>query len=144
MDKEGMIIVMADGNLADHDRVKKAARECHVNHVFTSVYNGSQLMDLLLKKGVYYTAATVSPDLIIMDIDLPVISGFEVIQEMKSRDKLKNIPVYFLTDNREKENEIKARQLGASGYFIKPLKYTELQEIVNGICNTNFSKGTIE
>ena len=73
MGNEGMIIVMADENLSDHDRVKKAARECKVNHVFTSVYNGSQLMDLLLKKGVYYTAETVSPDLIIMDVDLPVV-----------------------------------------------------------------------
>ncbi len=140
MGNEGMIIVMADENLSDHDRVKKAARECKVNHVFTSVYNGSQLMDLLLKKGVYYTAETVSPDLIIMDVDLPVVSGFDVIQEIKSRENLRNIPVYFLTNNKTEESKAKARNLGAAGYFIKPLKYTELQEIVNGICSTNFSK----
>src|SRR3954464_3441069 len=113
MSNEGMIIVMADENLSDHDRVKKAARECKVNHVFTSVYNGSQLMDLLLKKGVYYTAETVTPDLIIMDIDLPVISGFEVIQQIKKNEQLKNIPVYFLTDNKLEEYKTKALRLGA-------------------------------
>lgn len=138
MKKEGMIIVMADDNLADHDRVKKAARECKVNHVFTSVYNGSQLMDLLLKKGVYYTAETVSPDLIIMEIDLPVISGFEVMKEIKSNKQLQNIPVYFLTNNKSEENREKALDLGATDYFIKPLKYSELQAIVNNICDLNF------
>src|SRR6478609_1684879 len=121
MEKEGLIIVMADANLSDHDRVKKAARECKINHVFTSVYNGSQLMDLLLKKGVYYTAATVSPDLIIMDVDLPVISGFEVIKAVKSNPNLKNIPVYFLTNIKAEDIKTKAIELGASGYFIKPL-----------------------
>jgi DNA-binding response OmpR family regulator len=138
MQAEGMIIVMADENLADHDKVKMAARRCNVNHVFTSVYNGSQLMDLLLKKGVYYTAAGVAPDLIIMEVDLPVISGFEVIQKMKSSEKLSSIPVYFLTRKKDDRTRAEAMKLGAAGFFNKPLKTEELQSIITGICSTHF------
>ncbi len=59
----GLLIVMADGNINDHDLVKHATRGCNVNHVFTSVYNGMQLMDLLLNKGAYAGGSYRLPEL---------------------------------------------------------------------------------
>ena len=49
----GVIIVMADENMADQERVKQAARDCEVTHVFSSVYNGEQLINLLFKRDTF-------------------------------------------------------------------------------------------
>ncbi len=140
--REGMIIVMADENLKDHDLVKKATRDCNINHVFTSVYNGSQLTDLLLKRSVYKTDAEVFPDLVIMDISLPVINGFEILELREHYPQLTRIPFYILTATNSEESRLKALQLGAAGYFTKPLHFDELQTIVKGICKENFQAST--
>ena len=131
---EGMIIVMAGEKLEDHDLMKKAVRECRINHVFTSVFNGSQLMDLLLKRGVYKTDAGVYPDLVIMDTDLPVVKGFQILEKIKELPALKKIPFYIITSDNQEESKLRATEHGAAGYFIKPLRYEEVQGIVRSIC----------
>jgi CheY-like chemotaxis protein len=134
MDKDGLILVMADPNLENHNVVKKAARECKVNHVFTSVFNGSQLMDLLFKKGVYYTAKNVLPDVILLDINLPDVSGFELLQKVRQDGKLKEIPVYLLSNERHEKHRVKAQEAGAWGCLTKPLSFTDVRDIIDSIC----------
>jgi CheY-like chemotaxis protein len=126
---------MADQNIDDHVLVKKAARECGINHVFTSVYNGVQLMNLLLKKEVYYSNKSENPDLIIMDFDLPLLSGLDALTQIKLEPQLRNIPVYFLTRGEPKVEELHLIEMGATGLFIKPSNYKDLQKIVASICN---------
>jgi CheY-like chemotaxis protein len=137
---EGVIIVMADENLVDQNNVKKAARNCDIAHVFTSVYNGEQLMNLLLKRDVYFSEGKI-PDLIIMDIHLRLLDGFEVLKRIKSHSELKNIPVYILTKDRNSADVDRAMQLGVNDYFKKPLSDHELQVIIKGICGLNFKDG---
>lgn len=126
---------MADQNIDDHVLVKKAARECGINHVFTSVYNGSQLMNLLFKQDVYYSSRTENPDLIIMDFDLPLLSGIEALTQIKQSAELRDIPVYFLTRGEPVVDENKLCELGATGIYKKPLKYEDLQKIITTICS---------
>src|SRR5688572_26696028 len=100
-EKDCLLILMADGRIEDHDKVKVATRVCSVNHVFSSVYNGAQLMDALQGKGAY--KSTIAPDLLIMDIKLELIDGFEVLHQINDNLDLKKIPVYILTKNKTKE-----------------------------------------
>jgi CheY-like chemotaxis protein len=139
-DKEGLVILMADESIEDHKLVKKAARNCNVNHVFTSVYNGSQLMDYLNKKGVYYTSSETRPDLIIMDARLPVIDSFTILEKIMSDEQLKNIPVYVLTKDIVEEEKARVMAMGVKNYFKKPLKFDDLQGIIHGICRMHFPR----
>lgn len=68
------------------------------------------------------------PDLIILDVLLPGINGFEVLKRIKKSEKTKNIPVIILSNLGEKENIAKGKNLGADDYLIKT-NYT-LEEIV--------------
>ena len=61
------------------------------------------------------------PDLILLDIDMPVINGFAVLKELKNKEKTANIPVVFLTGLLEEENEIRGLELGAMDYIRKPV-----------------------
>lgn len=135
--EQGMLIAMADGNIKDHERVKNAARECNVNHVFTSVYNGIQLLDLLNKRGAYSGGTQSKPDLLLMDIHLELLDGFEALKQIKADPVLRNIPVYILTSERKDEDVQKAIALGAKDYFKKPLKTEDLNEIIRNICKLN-------
>lgn len=136
---EGYVIVMADDNIEDHTQIKTATRECGVNHVFTSVFNGIQLMDLLLKRGAYFSNSRGTPDLVIMDIKLKLLDGFEVLRQIKTNEELKHIPVYILTKDRLDDEVEKAMALGATDYFKKPLKYEEVHQLVKGICDLHFA-----
>jgi CheY-like chemotaxis protein len=136
-DENGVIIVMADESLEDQALVKKAARSCDISHVFSSVYNGEQLMNLLLRRDVYFTTGKV-PDLIIMDIHLRLLDGFEVLKRIKTNDDLKNIPIYILTKDRNEADVKRAMDLGVNDYFKKPIDYIDLHLIIKIICDLNF------
>ena len=60
------------------------------------------------------------PDLILLDIMMPVMDGYQVCEELKKRDKTKNIPIIFLTALSEEQNEVKGLRLGAVDYITKP------------------------
>ena len=62
----------------------------------------------------------IMPDLILLDVDMPEMDGFEAIKILKADEKLKTIPVVFLTAKQDSESEEKGLKLGASGFIIKP------------------------
>jgi len=67
------------------------------------------------------------PDLIILDIRLPDIDGFEVAHRLRESRKTKNIPIIFLTDRRERSDRLKGLQLQADDYITKPFDVQELR-----------------
>ena len=136
--KRSYSIVMADGNLEDHRFVKNAARECGINHVFTSVFNGSQLLDYLYRKGAYKTERDVRPDLLFMDIRLEIVNGFDVLERLHRDDKIR-FPVYVLTETRREEDVARAMRSGVVGYFQKPLTYGDYVAMVGKICKDCFA-----
>lgn len=61
------------------------------------------------------------PDLIILDIDMPEINGYELLKMIKEMEHLAEIPVIFLTSNNDKNHVVKAVAAGAKDYVIKPI-----------------------
>lgn len=62
-----------------------------------------------------------TPDLIILDIDMPEINGYEMLKMIKEKDHLQDVPVIFLTSNNDKNHVIKAVAGGAKDYVVKPI-----------------------
>ena len=60
------------------------------------------------------------PDLILLDVEMPVMNGYETIEILKSREETRNIPVIFLTAHNDTESELKGLSMGAVDYIIKP------------------------
>jgi len=78
---------------------------------------GVQLPELLEKHR---------PDLVILDVMLPWISGFELCRIIKTHSEGKNVPVLFLTGCKEKEDLLTGKEVGASGYLTKPFYAKDL------------------
>lgn len=62
-----------------------------------------------------------TPDLIILDIDMPEINGYEMLKMIKEKEHLKKVPVIFLTSNNDKNHVVKAVAGGAKDYVVKPI-----------------------
>ncbi|MCL2211096.1 MAG: response regulator [Treponema sp.] len=84
---------------------------------------------------MYELLSFFSPDLILLDINMPDIDGYEAIKGLKSSDKYSGIPVIFLTGKSDRESVVKGLSLGAADYVIKPFSATKLIESVEMILN---------
>ncbi len=82
---------------------------------------GVQLPDLLEKHR---------PDLVILDVMLPWVNGFELCRIIKTQASGQNLPVLFLTGCKEKEDKMTGREVGASGYLTKPFYAKDLYKEV--------------
>ncbi len=74
-----------------------------------------------------------SPDLILMDISLPVMNGWEVTRRLKSAEATKNIPIIALTAHALATDRAKAFEAGCDEYDTKPVDFTRLQEKIDGL-----------
>lgn len=127
--RNGYSIVMADDDIDDQALVRQAFRKMKINHVFTSVFNGVQLIEFLLKKGSYSNALESPPDFIILDVHMNLLDGFETISAIQSYPELTGIPVYILTTSTFETDRIRAQELKVRGYFIKPENPEDLPAI---------------
>jgi CheY-like chemotaxis protein len=129
-----MYIVIAGSELEYHEVIKTAARDCDLNYIVTSVYNGTQLMSLLLRKGFYKTEYLRPPDLIIMDLKMPVMSGEKALKRIKSNDVLRNIPIYITGESGDQQKIVSLLHEGADGYIVKPVSRESIRTLIGHIC----------
>ena len=91
-------------------------------------------------RGLCEAARSVRPDLIVLDIRLPEVSGVELIERLKSDPALRPIPVLAVTGYTAKEDEARIRGAGACGYLRKPVRHRDFNEAVDR-CLANASAG---
>jgi two-component system cell cycle response regulator DivK len=87
-------------------------------------------------------ARAFAPDLIIMDIQMPHISGLELIEQLKGDEDLKVIPIMAVTAYAAKGDEERIREAGAEGYVSKPISVLRFVEAVGGLLSAHPRAGT--
>lgn len=130
---EKLLIIIADDDIDDQFLIKQAILEAGFRCEVASVYNGRQLMDYLLRREAYTHVSEEIPDLILLDINMPLLNGFGVLEQVKSHPALNTIPVYVLTTSNSETDKIKARELGANGFYTKPVNFTHLKSIIRDV-----------
>jgi CheY-like chemotaxis protein len=124
-------VLLVDDDLDDHDFCKEALSglpEYDVNLI--PVYHGLQALDYLLRRGSYQNVTDPQPDLIILDLNMPIMNGWDVLKELKREKTLEKIPVYVLTTSRSTDDAQKCERFGCSGFFSKPPKLNELRNVL--------------
>lgn len=97
-------------------------------------YDGIQAQKYLnIDDKSEYKEMSLKPDLIILDLKLPFLDGFEILKRIRENRFTKNIPVVIFTSSDNPEDLIKAYQLGVNSFVKKPLKYEEFIETLNKI-----------
>ena len=124
-------ILLVEDNAADIRLTKEVLQKRNIVSNLDVVRDGVEAIDFLKKRGKYSHANT--PNLILLDLNLPKRNGFEVLEEIKQDEELKRIPVVILTVSDANEDLIKAYSLHANCYVIKPLEMKEFYRIINSI-----------
>ncbi|MBI4178171.1 response regulator [bacterium] len=93
-----------------------------------AVRDGDEALKYLRREGPY--ADKPQPRLMILDINMPKKTGFEILRILKSDPVLKSLPVIILTTSRRPQDVRMAYEEGAASYIVKPLKYADLREVL--------------
>lgn len=121
-------ILLVEDREADAELVKFTLSRNKVQTNLHIVENGYDALDFVNKRNGYEDKPR--PDLILLDINLPGISGIEVLQEIKKNEKTRVIPVVILTSSKHDEDVIKSYTYHANCYIQKPLDLDSFQEII--------------
>lgn len=134
-------ILLVDDDLDDHDFCRDALDRLKIlNSNLVSVYNGREALDYLLKRSSFSGSEDPKPDLIILDLNMPVMDGWDCLKELKKHDGLKGIPVYVLSTSRRNEDHKRCQEMGCLGFFSKPPKVDELQRVLSLMLDSISSK----
>jgi CheY-like chemotaxis protein len=124
-------ILLVEDNPGDVRLTMEALREAKVCNRIHTAYDGMQALDFLNRKGNY--ANVPSPDLVLLDLNLPKKDGREVLASIKTNEKIKHIPVVVLTTSKSEEDIVKSYELQASCYVTKPVDLDQFLEVVKSI-----------
>jgi CheY-like chemotaxis protein len=127
-------ILLADDDIDEHLFFKEALNKINVvGHNVVSVYDGVQLLDYLKRTGLYKNSKSPLPDIIVLDLNMPVMDGIQAVKEIKALDEFKNIPIYVLSHVANVTSANTCRVLGCAGFFEKPSKNDKLARIIETI-----------
>jgi len=92
--------------------------------------DGEEALDYLYCRGNFTTRSSDNPAVLLLDLKLPKVNGLEVLQQIRSDEKLRMIPVVVLTSSHEEKDMVASYKLGVNAYVVKPVDF---HEFVNAI-----------
>ncbi len=130
-------ILLVEDNAADIRLTEEILQENKIVNNFDVVRDGVEAIEFLKRQGKFSNVN--KPNLILLDLNLPKRNGFHVLEVIKKTEELKRIPIVILTVSDAKEDLVKAYNLHANCYVIKPLEMQEFSRIINSIVNFWFT-----
>lgn len=121
-------ILLVEDNEDDIILTKEAFDENHLANKLNVVKTGSDALKYLRKEAPYSDA--VKPNIILLDLNLPELSGIEVLQKIKDDENLKDIPVAILTTSTLEQDIVKSYKLHANCYIKKPVNLDSFFELI--------------
>lgn len=121
-------ILLVEDNEGDIVLTIDAFEESKVSTEISVARNGQEALDFLYKRNTY--SQVKKPDLILLDINIPIYNGHEVLKQIKTDDHLKKIPVIMLTTSSNQKDIDKAYANHTNSYVKKPLNMDEFLEAI--------------
>jgi CheY-like chemotaxis protein len=124
-------ILLVEDHPADVTLTRKAFSQLATpNHVHV-VIDGKEAMLFLRQKGRYAKAPR--PDLILLDLNMPRMSGTEVLEAIDQEESLRAIPILILTTSSAPDDVYQAYLLRANSYLVKPVKFADFQDLIGHV-----------
>jgi len=129
-----VVFLMADDDPDDRLLIREAFQESLISNSIYFVEDGVELMDYLRQQGSYaHPADAPTPDLILLDLNMPRKDGREALAEIKSDTQLRYIPIVVLTTSKAEEDIMRSYDIGAASYITKPVTFDGLVESIRGL-----------
>lgn len=116
------ILIVEDD--AGHARlIEKNLKRAQLSNKITRVENGREALDFLFSEGEYAGQERPSPLLVLLDLNMPVMDGYQVLERMKADPRTQKVPVVVLTTTDDSREVARCYELGCSVYITKPVDY---------------------
>jgi len=132
--KNPSVILLVEDNRADQELIRRAVEKVTFCKELRIVEDGEEALDYLFRRGKYQTpAASPKPDLLLLDLNLPRVNGYQVLEEIRADSKLRLMPVVVLTTSRQEKDIIRSYELGCNSFITKPAGLDQLIGLVRAM-----------
>lgn len=119
-------IILVEDNAADREIALFALQENNLANRVKVLKDGEEAINYIFRQGEYSDCGiSEHPALILLDLNLPKISGLEILRRIKSDARTRGIPVVVFTSSPEEQDRIESYNLGVNSYITKPFKYDD-------------------
>ncbi|WP_348667179.1 response regulator [uncultured Polaribacter sp.] len=119
-------VLLIEDNLIEVMKMERAISSLGLNHIINVANNGEEALEILEDNQQW-------PDLILLDLNMPRISGIEFLMILKNNEDLKHIPTVILTTSDNQKDIEECYRIGVSGYIVKPLKYYDYVDKIQNV-----------
>ena len=124
-------ILLVEDNPDDETLMLRAFAKISLAEGIVVVHDGAEALDYMFGRGSYDGRdISMMPQVIFLDLKLPKVDGFQVLQELRATPETKLIPVVLLTSSNEEQDRLRGYSLGANSYVRKPMHFTEFTDTV--------------
>ena len=128
-----MTIVLADDDSDDRALVREALEEAGLPVDLRTVADGLELLCYLRREGRYATEDAPVPDLVLLDLNMPRMSGHEALEAIRKDDRLRAIPVVVLSTSNRDDDVVRTYALGGNSFITKPSSFPGLVEVMRAL-----------
>lgn len=132
MNKSKWILLVED-NAIEADLAFRALGINEADSEFVLAPDGAEAVDCLHNRGAYETRVSGRPALVLLDLKMPKVDGLEVLRQIKTDPRLRQIPVVVFTSSREETDVARCYQLGANAYVVKPVIFSEYRTVLQQV-----------
>lgn len=130
---ESVEFLLVEDNPVDLELALHAFESTNLANRICVLRDGVEVLDYLFQTGEYEGRTTEQPKVILLDLKLPRIDGFEVLRRIKADDRTRTIPVIILSTSREERDIIESYRLGGNSYIVKPVDFDQFRESIRAV-----------
>jgi len=124
-------ILLVEDSPNDAELTLEALKSARLANEVIWLKDGQEALDFLYCQDAYAGRARVNPVLILLDLKMPRIDGFQVLKQIKDDEKLRTIPVVILTSSREEVDLVRGYKNGVNAFVVKPVDFKEFIDSVS-------------
>jgi CheY-like chemotaxis protein len=129
-DIQDVTILLVEDDPGHTRLIEKNLRRANIKNEIVFATNGQEALDYLFREGGYADNKHTSHMLVLLDLNLPVLDGYQVLERMKNDDRTKRIPVVILTTTDDSREVRRCYELGCNVYITKPMDYEQFSEAI--------------
>jgi two-component system, response regulator len=127
-------IILVEDNKSDIDLTLRAFKKANIQNPIVILEDGKDALDYLFCQDKYAANdINEQPELILLDLKLPIIDGIQVLKEIRSNKKTRHYIVIILTSSKEESDLVTSYDLGVNSYIRKPVDFTEFVDVIKQI-----------
>jgi CheY-like chemotaxis protein len=113
--------------------IEKNLRRAGVTNEIIKMDDGGRAVEFLFREAEFAAASNPMPLLILLDLNLPVLNGLQVLQRIKADERTRRIPVVMLTTTDSQQEITRCYDLGCNIYIVKPVDYVKFSETIRNL-----------